>query len=90
VELAVGMKYDITANIDIEDGITNGSSCEVKFIDFRIKERPTPSIVWVMFNDEKIGMNARKKYSQWYNSNVNFGFTTGIKTHNDIIHCVPL
>ena len=71
VELAVGMKYDITANIDVEDGITNGSSCEVKFIDFRIKERPTPSIVWVMFNDEKIGMNARKKYSQWYNSNVN-------------------
>jgi hypothetical protein len=38
VELAVGMKYDITANIDVEDGITNGSSCEVKFIDFRIKE----------------------------------------------------
>jgi hypothetical protein len=26
VELAVGMKYDITANIDVEDGITNGSS----------------------------------------------------------------
>jgi hypothetical protein len=32
VQLAVGMKYDITANIDVEDGITNGSSCEVKFI----------------------------------------------------------
>jgi hypothetical protein len=26
VELAVGMRYDITANIDVEDGITNGSS----------------------------------------------------------------
>jgi hypothetical protein len=71
VELAVGMKYDITANIDVDDGITNGSSCEVKFIDFRIKERPTSSIVWVMFNDEKIGMNVRQKYSQWYNRNVN-------------------
>jgi hypothetical protein len=71
VELAVGMKYDITANIDVDDGITNGSSCEVKFIDFRIKERPTSSIVWVMLNDEKIGMNVRQKYSQWYNRNVN-------------------
>jgi hypothetical protein len=57
--------------VDVEDGITNGSSCEVKFIDFRKKERPTSSIVWVMFNDEKIGMNVRQKYSQWYNRNVN-------------------
>ena len=30
VELAVGMKYDPSANIGVTDGLTNGSSCELK------------------------------------------------------------
>ncbi|CAC5416141.1 unnamed protein product [Mytilus coruscus] len=33
VVLAIGMKYDLTANIEVIDGLTNGSTCELKLIE---------------------------------------------------------
>lgn len=46
VELAVGMKYDLTNNIDVTDGLINGSSCELKVIENRQKEKTSkPSSV---------------------------------------------
>ncbi|VDI64136.1 Hypothetical predicted protein [Mytilus galloprovincialis] len=33
VVLAIGMKYDLTANIEVTDGLTNGSTCELKLIE---------------------------------------------------------
>lgn len=74
VELAVGMKYDLTANIEVTDGMTNCSSCEVKMIDYRLNTH-RPSIVWVKFNDDKIGSNTRTKYSHLYGKNVRKSWT---------------
>lgn len=62
VELAVGMKYDLTANIDVADGLTNGSSCEIKMFERRTKST-RPSIVWVKLDDKDIGKSTRKKYN---------------------------
>lgn len=46
VELAVGMKYDLTNNIDVTDGLINGSSCELKVIENKQKEKTSkPSSV---------------------------------------------
>jgi hypothetical protein len=69
VELAIGMKYDLTANIEVEDGLTSGASSEVKFMEYKTK-MPRPSIVWVKFTDGKIGTNTRKKYSHLYTKDV--------------------
>ncbi|CAC5376929.1 unnamed protein product [Mytilus coruscus] len=48
VILAVGMKYDLTANIEVTDGLTNGSTCELKLIESKIKSlRP------IVFNNSR-------------------------------------
>lgn len=68
--VAVGMLYDITVNVDVEDGLTNGSSCIVKYIENRMANTNRPSIIWVQFDDKKIGQNTRKRYMQkgFYNN----------------------
>jgi hypothetical protein len=46
VELAVCMKYDLTNNIDVTDDLINVSSCELKIIENRQKEKTSrPSSV---------------------------------------------
>ena len=68
VNLTTNLQYDITVNIDTEDGLTNGTTCIVKHIDFR-KENTTnkrPSIVWVLANDPQIGKRTRHRYRHLY------------------------
>ena len=45
--VVVGMIVVHTANVDVEDGLTNGATGEVKHIDFRMEETNRPSIIWV-------------------------------------------
>ena len=76
VELAIGMKYDLTANIEVTDGLTNGSSCEVKLVENRqIEKTSRPSIVWVKFDDPRIGANTRIKYSALYQKRIHKSWT---------------
>ncbi|XP_076105470.1 uncharacterized protein LOC143073656 [Mytilus galloprovincialis] len=69
VVLAIGMKYDLTANIEVTDGLTNGSTCELKLIECKTTSL-RPSIIWVKFEDARIGANNRKKYSHLYGKDV--------------------
>ncbi|XP_071138424.1 uncharacterized protein [Mytilus edulis] len=69
VVLAIGMKYDLTANIEVTDGLTNGSTCELKLIECKTKS-VRPSIIWVKFEDARIGANNRRKYSHLYGKDV--------------------
>lgn len=75
VELVVGMKYDLTANIDVADGLTNGSSCEIKKFEWKTKTS-RPSIIWVKFDDVNIGKSARQKYKHLYSKDINRSWTT--------------
>ena len=49
------MIYDLTVNINTEDGIANGDSCVVKLIEYKQAETARPSIIWVQFDDAKAG-----------------------------------
>lgn len=33
--IAVDMLYDISVNLDVTDGLTNGASCVVKYIEYK-------------------------------------------------------
>ncbi len=68
--LAVNCRYQCTLNIDTEDGLTNGSSGVVRKLDFRT-DNPIPSIVWLEFDSNDIGVMTRRKYRHY--------FTPGIK-----------
>ena len=44
-----------TANVDVEYGLTNGATGVVKQIDLRMEETNRPSIIWVLFDDPRVG-----------------------------------
>ena len=63
-----GMIVVHTANVDVEDGLTNGATGVVKHIDFRWMEGTNrPSIIWVMFDDPRVGRATREKKNKQKN-----------------------
>ena len=56
--VVVGMIVVMTANVDVEDGLTNGATGVVKYTDYRMERTNRPSIIWVLFDDPRIGISA--------------------------------
>ncbi|XP_062609477.1 uncharacterized protein LOC134271261, partial [Saccostrea cucullata] len=57
-------------NIDVTDGLTNGSSCTVFLVENRLPGVSRPSIVWVKFLDSTVGRIARQKYRHLFHDDV--------------------
>ncbi len=68
LEVALGMKYEIVANIDVEDGLTNGAGCTITKIQYLQPENPIPSILWVQFDEPRIGQQRRREDISYYYS----------------------
>lgn len=75
--VVVGMIYDLTINIDTEDGLTNGASCVVKFVENKQAGTDRPSIVWVKFDDHHIGIERRRKFQNrgFYHNSIDESWT---------------
>jgi len=71
----VTAKYDLTTNVSVLDGMTNGAECTVEKIDYRVPDSTRPSIIWVMFQDPKIGHHWRREYSHLYNVQIQSTWT---------------
>ena len=50
--------------------MTNGAECIIKKVDYRVPGSTTPSIIWVLFQEEHIGKDYRKEYSHLYNQSI--------------------
>ena len=74
--VVVGMSVVMTANVDVGDGLTNGASGVVKYIDYRMERTNRSSIIWVLFDDPRIGRSARQKYRVLYNSSIQSEWTS--------------
>ncbi len=64
-------KYDLTTNMSVVDGMTNGAECLIKKVDYQVPGSSRPSISWVLFQEEHIGNDYRKEYSHLYNQSIN-------------------
>ena len=73
--VVVGMIVVHTANVDVEDGLTNGATGVVKQIDFRMEGTNCPSIIWVLFDDPRVGRTTPEKYRKLYNPSINTDWT---------------
>ena len=62
LNIGEGLPYEISSNLDLSDGLVNGSCGTLKKIDYRIRNCLRPSILWIKFEEEKIGKMAREKY----------------------------
>lgn len=56
LELVVGLRYMVSTNIDVSDGLFNGARGVLKFFEIRNKQ---VECIYIEFQDQKIGTNAR-------------------------------
>ena len=63
-------RYDLTTKVSVIDGMTNGTECIIRKIDYRVPGSSRPSIIWVLFQEEHIGKDYRKEYSHRYNQTI--------------------
>ena len=65
LKLAIGLHYDCTVNLDVEDGLTNGATCTLQKIEYR-SETKISAILWVLFLDPIVGKIWRQRYRSFY------------------------
>lgn len=62
LKLAEGLHAEVSININVEDGLTNGAAGKIMYLDFRVENSDRCSIVWVLFEDNNIGKEQRNTY----------------------------
>jgi hypothetical protein len=80
LNLGKGPPYELCLNIDVSDGLANGTPCIIKMFDYRVENSNRCSIIWVEFEDVKTGMHWRKKYCNLYRRNISVGWTPIFET----------
>ena len=83
--VVVGMIVVHTTNVDVDDGLTNGATSVVKHIDFKMEGTNRPSIIWVLFDEPRVGRTTREKYRKLYNSSIHTGWTFVFDTQRTFI-----
>lgn len=66
---------EICLNVDVEDGLTNGTTCTVKKLDFPAENLHRCSIIWVVFENAVVGSKTRLKYAHLFTTNSNKSWT---------------
>ena len=88
IVLNTEQQYDIISNINVNDGIINGAECCIKYIETKQDEnkKVIPTIIWVQFENEKIGKDHRQKNSYLYqNKQINHKWTPITKIHRSFL-----
>lgn len=78
--VGVGVTYELCVNIDVDDGLTNGSPCIVKKIDYRVENSHRCSIIWAAFEEQSVGEIWRQKYAHLYQNNIPRDWTPILET----------
>ena len=58
-----GVLYNITANVDVEDGMVNGAECHVRHMEKNPANESFPKCIWVEFIDSTVGRNLRRTWN---------------------------
>ena len=71
----IGLRYEVAINVSVMDGLTNGAGGVLQMIDYRQPSNPRPSILWIKFDDMRIGFEQRRKYKSLYHVNIDKDWT---------------
>ena len=69
-KVAQGLQVEVCVNVDVEDGLTNGTPGVVEMLDYRVPGSTRCSIVWISFPEIAIGSAVRQKYAHLYKSGI--------------------
>ena len=74
--IAVNQRYDICTNLNIPDGLINGTGCVLKHVSYEEQQPGRPSILWVKIDDDdEAGKDQRKKYERFYKHGIDKTWT---------------
>ena len=73
-QTAVGLRNEMTVNVDVEDGLVNGAACETKHIEFSSATNKA-EVIWVLFQDPQIGSKLRRECKHMYKRNIDPSWT---------------
>ena len=65
LDVAENLHFDVTSNVDTNDGLTNGAECVVKKISVK-QNAQADGIIWGEFDSVDIGQNTRRRFKQLY------------------------
>lgn len=71
LEIAEGIYYELTVNLNTEDGLINGASCKVKLIEIEKLETEASGVIWVDFDDSNVGRDFRNDHKHLYKNKHN-------------------
>uniref|UniRef100_A0A8W8LNP2 DNA helicase n=1 Tax=Magallana gigas TaxID=29159 RepID=A0A8W8LNP2_MAGGI len=70
LQLVIDVPAEITNNVNVQDGVTNGSPCIVKKFDYFVQDSERVSIVWVEFLEESTGQKIRTEHFRLYHNGI--------------------
>ncbi|KAK3102105.1 hypothetical protein FSP39_008803 [Pinctada imbricata] len=70
LNLSIGMQCEVSVNVDVEDGISNGSSCVLMGASRLSKTANDYDVMWVKFDDVSIGKKCRAEGKRLYTKNI--------------------
>ncbi len=87
LDLKCGLQYDITINIDTEDGLCNGTSVVLKHMLYLDNQYPNvPSVLLVKPEDDKIGRKIRRRYRSLLPANTPISWIPLLTVHSQFMY----
>ncbi|WAR29643.1 hypothetical protein MAR_003211 [Mya arenaria] len=66
---------ELCANIDVSDGLANGTPCLIKKLEFRVPVSDRCSIIWVHFDEQNVGKTYRNQYKHLFTVDIPSHYT---------------
>ena len=85
---AVGLRNELTVNLDVTDGLVNGAGG----ITTKISLSPTgnPIIIWIHFDSEDIGRELRQNSKRLYTTGINKNWTPIKKVESSLLESTKM
>jgi ATP-dependent exoDNAse (exonuclease V) alpha subunit len=78
ISIKIGIKYVVVKNVQQSDGIVNGAVGRLEHITFDPKNDSECQVLWIQFEDARVGAKARSKWNEF------------MKSHNIPERCTPI
>ena len=69
LELGIGLHYELLHNLDVSDGLANGTTGQLKYIEY-IENYDKPAILWIKFEFSSIGIKQRENYKHYQKAGI--------------------
>ena len=75
IPLCVGCRYEISVNLSVSDGLTNGAGGILKAIQLTSHNNSAAGLIWIQFDDIRVGAQTRRESKSLYRPGIESPWT---------------